>query len=718
MSKKLFFVIAFISVQISFAQKAITVEDLWKNYAYYGKYLYGLNSMNDGLHYTVQDQKGVIKYDYKTGNKVGEFTFGDLAVDDYSFSDDESKMLLSTDNDQIYRHSSKGYYHVYDVKTQKITALPKHNKIMSAAFNPAATMVAYVADNNIFMYDLASGTETQVTTDGKINSIINGQGDWVYEEELVLVRAFEWSNDGKKIAFVRFDETEVPKYEMAMYGGALYPKDYEFKYPKVGEKNSVVSAHVYDLASKKVDKIENLPQYEYIPRIKWTPSNELLVFTMNRLQNNLKINKVTWGESNMGARAGYSVALLMEESAPCYLEINDHMKFLADGSFIWVSEADGFNHIYHYDKAGKLISQVTSGKWDVTNVYGIDEKAKLIYYESAEISPMERHAYSISLDGKKKTQITKDKGVNSVEFTSGFQYYIVSNSTISKPTSMVLYDSKGKQVRKLLDNTDLENKLKETGINAPEFFTFKNSEGTTLNGYMIKPANFDANKKYPVFMYVYGGPGSQQVMDEWQGPNYMWFQMLAQQGYMIACIDNRGTGARGREFRTCTYKQLGKLEVDDQIDGAKYLGTLNYVDKSRIGIFGWSYGGYMTSLCITRGADVFKAAIAVAPVTNWKFYDSIYTERYMGTKESNPTGYDAQAPTAYADKLKGKFLLIHGTADDNVHFQNSVELISAMVKANKQFDLFVYPDKNHGIYGGNTRLHLYNMMTDFVKTNL
>lgn len=708
--KKVFIIIAFISVQISSAQKAITLDDIWKNYSYYNKYLYGLNSMNDGINYTVQEEDGVVKYDYKTGTKVGEYNFGSLQIEDYSFSDDESKILVSTEGDQIYRHSSKAYYHVYDVKTKNIISLPQHNKIMSPAFNPAASQVAYVADNNIFIYDLTSQKETQVTTDGEINRIINGQGDWVYEEELVLVRAFEWSPDGKKLAFVRFDETDVPQFEMAMYQGQLYPQDYEFKYPKVGENNSVVTAHLYDIPSGKLQKINGLPDYEYIPRIKWANANDLLVFTMNRLQNNLKINKVN--------TSSITVSLLMEESAPCYLEINDKMQFMADGSFIWLSEQDGFNHLYQYDKNGNLIRQITKGNWDVTAVYGVDEKAKLVYYESAEVSPMERHAYSISLDGKKKTQITKDKGVNSVEFTSGFKYYICTNSTLSKAPSMTLYDINGKVVRKLLDNSTLDNKLKETGINSPEFFTFKNSVGITLNGYMIKPANFDANKKYPVFMYVYGGPGSQEVKDEWQGQNYLWFQMLAQQGYMIVCVDNRGTGARGREFRTCTYKQLGKLEVDDQIDAAKYLGTLNYVEKNRIGIFGWSYGGYMTSLCITRGADVFKTAIAVAPVTNWKFYDSIYTERYMGTKESNPTGYDANAPTAYADKLKGNFLLIHGTADDNVHWQNSAELINAMVKANKQFDLFIYPDKNHGIYGGNTRLHLYTMMTNFIKEKL
>lgn len=713
--KKYSLLIAFIATQVLVAQKNITLDDIWKSRDFYPQYLYGLNSMNDGLHYTIEGDRGVEKYDYKTGAKVGEYIFDNLQMTDYSFSDDESKILVATESEPIYRHSSKGYYHVYDVKTQKSVALPKHNKIMSPAFDPTASKIAYVADNNIFIYDLATSTETQVTNDGKINRIINGQGDWVYEEELVLVRAFEWSPDGKKIAFIRFDETAVPQFEMAMYKGALYPKDYEFKYPKVGEKNSVVTAHVYELSSKKLEIIGGLPAYEYIPRIKWSGANDLLVFTMNRLQNNLKVNKVDLTRINA---TNVQPTLLLEETAPCYIEINDHMQFLSDGSFIWVSEKDGFNHIYLYGKDGKMITQITKGNWDVTDVYGVDEKSKVIYYESAEVSPMERHAYCISLDGKKKTQLTTKKGVNSVEFTKGFQYYIVTHSTISTAPSITLYDKKGKEVRKLIDNSTLDKKIKETGVNMPEFFTFKNTAGVELNGYMIKPANFDPNKKYPVFMTVYGGPGSQEVKDEWQGPNYIWMQMLAQQGYMIACIDNRGTGARGRDFRTCTYKQLGKLEVDDQIDGAKYLGSLPYVDKNRIGIFGWSYGGYMTSLCITRGADVFKTAIAVAPVTNWKFYDSIYTERYMGTKESNPNGYDAQAPIAYADKLKGNFLLVHGTADDNVHWQNSAELINAMVKANKQFDLFIYPDKNHGIYGGNTRLHLYTKMTNFIKEKL
>lgn len=665
--------------------------------------------MNDGKHYTVTENNTIVKYAYKSGEEVSRYSDIDIDIDNYQFSEDETKILVGTNEERIYRHSRKGEYYCYDLKTKKMIPLPTHNKIMVPQFNPAGNRVAYVADNNIYIYDLEAKKETQVTNDGKINFIINGHGDWVYEEELVVVRAFDWSPDGKKIAYLRFDETNVPQFEMATYRGKLYPKDYVFKYPKVGEKNANVTAHVYDVENGATAPITNLPEYEYIPRIKWANAGELIVFTMNRLQNHLVLNRV---DKTMKA------SKLFEEKAPSYLEINDHLQFLKDGSFIWVSENDGYNHIYLYSKDGKLIRQITKGQWDVTDVYGVDEKSKLVYYSSAEVSPMERHLYSITLDGKKKTQLTKKKGVNEIEFTSGFQYYICTHSTISSPGSTTLYDKKGNLIRELVNNKTLDSKIESTGINKPEFIKIKNSEGTDLNGYVIKPVGFDPSKKYPVFMYVYGGPGSQEVMDQWQGNNYMWFQMLAQKGYMIACVDNRGTGARGRDFRTCTYEKLGKLEVDDQIDAANYFASLPYVDKDRIGIFGWSYGGYMTSLCITRGANVFKTAIAVAPVSNWKYYDSIYTERYMGTKESNPNGYDDNAPTAFTDKLKGNFLLVHGTADDNVHWQNSAELINALVKSNKQFDLFIYPDRNHSIYGGNTRYHLYNMMTDFIMENL
>lgn len=712
--KKYILTLTLIAISFSaFCQNKITLEDLWIKYAYYPKSIYGLSSMNDGLHYTIQNEHTIEKYDYKTGKLQQSFSFkqgaGQIEFDGYSFSDDESKVLLATEQEAIYRHSTREKNIVYDLKKQTATPLSDKGKQMYATFSPAENKVAYIINNNLYYKDLDKNQEVQITTDGVATKIINGGSDWVYEEEFVLVRAFEWSPDGKKIAYLRFDETDVPLFEMPIYKGGLYPKNDEFKYPKVGEKNSNVTLYVYDLTTGKNDMI-NIPEsYEYIPRIKWNTKGELVFFTMNRLQNDLKL----WSVGS-----DHKAVVFFEEKAPSYLEIHDNLTFLNDGSFIWTSEADGYNHIYHYDAGGKLIRQLTRGNWEVTKFYGIDEEKKTLYYESAEVSPLERHTYSIQLDGKNKKQITTREGVNDVEFTSGFQYYICRHSGAGIAPSTTLYDKSGKEVRVLIDNNDLNKKLDDMQLKKPEFFSFQNSEGSSLNGYMIKPADFDAGKQYPVLMFVYGGPGSQQVMKQWGGFNYLWFQMLAQQGYIVACVDNRGTGARGRDFRTCTYQQLGKFETEDQIEAARYLGRQSYIDKDRIGIFGWSYGGYMSSLCITRGADVFKMAIAVAPVTNWKFYDSIYTERYMGTRESNPKGYDSNAPIAFADKLKGKYLLVHGTADDNVHWQNTAEMINALVKANKQFSQFSYPDRNHGIYGGTTRYHLYTMMTNFIQENL
>jgi len=713
--KKVLSIFLFVGMAVSVPAQNITLEDIWINYSYYPAGIAGLTSANDGLHYTVYENDSVKKYDYKTGGLKEGFAFRrdgkPIRFDGYSFSDDETRVLLATEQKSIYRYSTRENNIVYDLKKQAAQPLSSKGKQMYATFSPTENKAAYVIDNNIYYKDLDNGKEVQVTTDGAVNKIINGGSDWVYEEEFMLVRAFEWSPDGKKIAFLRFNETNVPLFEMPMYMGGLYPKDYEFKYPKVGEPNSVVTIFIYDLTTGKTTPVKIDTPYEYIPRIKWTKNpNELIVFVMNRLQNNLQLYKV---DASTG-----TPSLFFYETSETYLEINDNLNFLSDGSFIWTSERNGYNHIYHYDSKGILIRQVTSGNWDVTSFHGIDEEKGTLFYTSTEVSPLERHTYSVKLDGTGKKKLTPKEGVNDVEFTKGFTYFICRNSNAGMAPSTTLHDRSGKEIRVLVDNKDLNDKLTKLNLAKPEFFTFKNSGGTELNGYMIKPANFDPNKKYPVFMTVYGGPGSQEVMKQWEGSNYIWYQMLAQKGYIIACVDNRGTGGRGRDFRTCTYKQLGKLETDDQIDAAKYLGALPYVDKSRIGIFGWSYGGYMSSLCITRGADVFKTAIAVAPVSNWKFYDSIYTERYMGTKESNPTGYDGNAPIAYTDKLKGNYLLIHGTADDNVHWQNTAELINAFVRSNKQFDLFIYPDRNHGIYGGNTRYHLYTKMTNFLLENL
>lgn len=698
-----------------FAQKEITLEDIWLKYSYSAKGVYGWRSMKDGLHYTVKQGNKIVKYDYNTGTVQQEwaFTVGGTALefDDYTFSADEKKILLSTESEPIYRYSSLDKNYVYEIENNRLFELDEGGKQQNAHFSPNGSKVAYLKANNIFIKELNTGRLTQVTTDGHKNHVINGGSDWVYEEEFAIVRAFEWSPDGNYIAYLRFDETEVPLFEMAMFEGRLYPKDYEFKYPKVGEKNAVVTLHIYHVTTQQSKKIELGSTYEYIPRLGWTPDGKVYAISMNRLQNELTFHLV---EPN-----DLQSKVLFTETRDTYIEIHDHFRFFNGGkTLLWTSEQDGFNHIYLIDVATGKQTQVTRGNWEVTEVHGIDEKNKLIYYESTEVSPLQRQTFTISLDGKKKNRITPLAGVNKVQFSEGFQYMLCNTSQAGKPSVYSLCDNQGKVIRVLEDNKTLNDKLESLSLNKPEFFSFKNSVGTLLNGYMIKPRGFDANKKYPVLMFVYGGPGSQQVMDQWGGSNYLWFQMLAQQGYLIACVDNRGTGGRGRVFRDCTYKQLGKLETEDQIDAARYLGSLPYVDAGRIGIFGWSYGGYMSSLCITKGADVFKAAIAVAPVTNWKFYDSIYTERYMGTKETNPEGYDANAPIAFADKLKGNYLLIHGTADDNVHWQNTAEMIRALVKAGKQFEQFIYPDKNHGIYGGNTRYHLYTLMTDFLKRKL
>lgn len=697
----------------------ISVSDIWTNYSFYAAGIDDLRSMNDGLHYTLnENDSAIVKYEYATGNKNGDLfnvnqTAGAVTnFANYAFNDDETALLLTTSMKKRYRHATYDENFVFDLKTKKTTKLSDKGLQMYADFAPEGNKIAYVIDNNLYYKDLNSNTEFQITTDGKWNYIINGGSDWVYEEEFVLVRSFEWSPDGSKIAFYKFNEEQVPQFDMMTYKGKLYPENYEFKYPKVGEKNSIVEIYIYDIASKKTQKVNITKGYEYIPRIKWTnDGSALCVFTMNRLQNDLELflaNPATGNTSSM-----------FRETAQYYLEINDDLTFLPDNkSFIWRSEKDGWYHLYQYDMTGKLINQITKGDWDVTSFKGFDESTNMIYYMSTEESIFQRHLYAVSLDGKKSKKLTDKNGMNYVDFSTGYKYFIKTNSSMMVPDHISLCDNSGKEIRMLENNKALLDYLNTLKVKKPEYFTFTTTDGVELNGYMIKPFDFDANKKYPVFMTLYGGPGSQEVIEGYDGFNMMWHQMLAQKGYIIVCVDNRGTGARGTAFRTSTYGQLGKYETNDQIEAAKWLAKQKYVDGGRIGIWGWSYGGYMSSLCITRGADVFKMAIAVAPVTNWKYYDNIYSERYMGTLESNPTGYDANAPMFYANQLKGKYLLVHGTGDDNVHFQNSVELMNTLIKNNKQFDLMAYPDRNHGISGGGARLHLYTMMTNFVIENL
>jgi dipeptidyl-peptidase-4 len=584
--------------------------------------------------------------------------------------------------------------------------------IQEPTFSPDGSKVAYGYNNNIYVRDLASGTTTEVTTDGKKNRIINGITDWVYEEEFGFVRAFDWNAAGTHIAYIRFDETQVPEFSMDVYGKDLYQTQQVFKYPKAGEQNATVSLHLYELASGKKSDVD-LTAYNsyYIPRIKWTKDpNVLSVQLTNRKQNTVDLVFVD-AKNN-------SSKLVLQDTDDAYVDITDNLTFLANNSFIWTSEKDGWNHIYHYDKNGKLLNQVTDGDWEVTRYYGFDTKTGRIYYQSSERGSIYRDVYSILPSGENKVQLTKRPGSNSASFSADFSYFINTFSSAMVPPVYTLHNAlDGEKVREILNNTELRTKLLAYDMSEKEFSTIE-VNGNELNMYMIKPADFDPNKKYPLFMYQYSGPGSQNVADRWGGSNDYWHQMLAQEDIIVVCVDGRGTGLKGRDFKKVTQLELGKYEVQDQIGAAQKLAELPYIDGDRIGIWGWSYGGFMSANCLFQGADTFSMAIAVAPVGSWRFYDTIYTERYMSTPQENPGGYDNNSPITHVDKLKGDFLLVHGTADDNVHVQNSTRLVEALVQANKQFDWAMYPDKNHGIYGGNTRLHLYTKMTNFILENL
>ncbi|RXG27991.1 S9 family peptidase [Leeuwenhoekiella palythoae] len=702
-------------------QKNITLEEIYDG-TFRMQYLDRLHSMNNGKEYAVLNTdrntgtKTLDVYSYKTGEKVNTL-INSSEIDGldyfigYTLSADESKALLSTKLRSIYRRSSLGVYYVYDLDTKELVQVAEE-AIQEPTFSPDASKVAYGRDNNIYIKDLSSGTTTQVTTDGAKNKVINGITDWVYEEEFAFVRAFDWNANGDKIAYIRFDESEVPEFSMDVFGNELYPSKDTFKYPKAGETNATVSLHIYDVASTETKAVDLSGfQNYYIPRLEWTPeANVLAVQTTNRKQNDINLLFVD------GTSA--EAKLILSDKDDAYVDVTDNLTFLEDNDFIWTSEKDGWNHIYLYDKNGKLKNQVTQGPWEVTSYYGYDPKSNRVFYQSSENGSINRGVYSIKVNGKGKEALAAEAGTNSANFSTDFTYFINSFSDAETPYVFTLNDAKdGDVVRKIKDNQALKDQFDDYVISEKEFFTLP-VNGEELNAYMIKPKDFDPNKKYPVFMTQYSGPGSQSVANSWSAGNGYWFQMLAQEGYIIVCVDPRGTGLKGRDFKKMTQKELGKYEVEDQIAAAQALGERDYVDAERIGIWGWSYGGFMASNCIFQGADTFKMAIAVAPVTSWRFYDSIYTERYMTTPQENASGYDNNSPLSHVDKLEGKFLLVHGSADDNVHVQNSMRLIEALVQANKQFDWAIYPDKNHGIYGGNTRLHLYTKMTNFIKENL
>lgn len=711
----------------------ITLEDLFKKSSFIQSTVTGLASTKDGLNYTILENGGrqIVKYSYKTGEKVEVVL--DLqtlrndsltSVSEYVFSKDESKVLLMTDREPVYRRSFTALYFVYNFVTKELTRLST-GKQQVATFSPDGERVAFVRNNNLFVKSLRFKTERQLTIDGEFNKIINGIPDWVYEEEFEFNRAYEWSPDSKQVAYLKFNEEAVSTFGIPMYKGlnpehlenSLYPGEYRFKYPKAGEKNSIVSVWVYDIkAGQNIQMDLGTETDIYIPHIQWTYGGKnLSILKMNRLQNR---GDLLYANSYSG-----DTRLIYTEKNKRYIETDflDNLQFLPDDkSFVILSEQDGYKHLYLYDNSGVKVKQLTSGKFDVIKYYGYDSVNKTFYYQAAAVSPLQREVYGVSLDPKKKISLTTvmlstKSGTNNADFSNGFKFYINQYSNLTTPLLVTLHDISGKQIRVLKENEELKSKIAERKIPQKEFFTFKNSEGTILNGWMIKPANFNPGTKYPVVMTQYSGPNSQQVLDAFK---VGWENYLAANGYLAVCVDPRGTGARGEDFRKCTYGQLGKYESDDQIEAARYVATLPYADGKNIAIWGWSYGGFMSAMCLAKGGAVFKAGISVAPVTNQRFYDTVYSERYMGLPGQNPEGYDQNSPISLAAGIKGKLLLVHGTADDNVHYQNSLEFAEAMVQAGVQFQMMSYLNRNHGIRGGNTTMHLYTMFDNFLKENL
>jgi len=710
------------ATSVIYAQdKEISLEEIYDG-TFRQERLQSLQSLNNGEEYVVLNRDRQVNtssidvYSYKTGTMLRSLLKStDLdeisRFQGFQLSKKENKILLSTQVEQIYRRSSRAIYYIYNVKDKSLTKL-SDKKVQEPTFAPDASKVAYVFENNIYSYDLASGKEIQITTDGKNNSIINGVTDWVYEEEFAFVRAFDWNKTGTHIAYLKFDESKVPEFSMDMFGKDLYPTQQVFKYPKAGEKNSEVELYMYELSSGENEKVA-LGNYEdfYIPRIKWTQDPAILsIQVLNRHQNDLDLIFVD-AEDN-------EAKVIMNETDEAYIDITDNLTFLEDNSFIWTSEKDGWNHIYLYNEDGELENQVTKGNWEVTNYYGYNEGANRIFYQSTENGSVNRDVYSIKPNGKRKTRLTQKGGMNSADFSADFTYFINSYTSTENPYEFTLHNAKnGKLVREIKDNAALLKK--EAAYNfSPKVLSTLQINGNELNMWMIKPKDFDPNKEYPLLMFQYSGPGSQSVSNSYFGTNDYWYQLLANEGYIVATVDGRGTGFKGAAFKKVTQKELGKYEVQDQIDAAKELGARDYIDKDRIGIWGWSYGGFMSSNAILKGNDTFSMAIAVAPVISWRFYDTIYTERYMTTPQENPSGYDENSPINHVEKLKGDYLLIHGGGDDNVHLQNTMRMVEALVQANKQFDWAIYPDRNHGIYGGNTRLHLYTLMTNFIKEKL
>ncbi|MDR2407334.1 MAG: S9 family peptidase [Bacteroidales bacterium] len=716
-----------LGISSTFAQKKeITVGGIWKDYTFLPYSISGFSTMPEGDYYTVTGINGIDKYSFASGEKITTLVKNEdlrsasngkismKSIDTYSFDKDENQLLIATKLENIYRRSTKAFYYIYNItaKTMRMLSDTTKGKQSFATFSNDGKKIAFVRDNNIFVVDLENNTEVALTTDGLNRHIINGMADWVYEEELDMSQAFTWSPDNTKLAYLRFDEQKVKEFSMTVWGN-LYPEEYKFKYPKAGEDNSLVDVYIHDMATGQKTKLDLGDNTNcYIPRIYWLPnSTDLIALKLNRHQNKLEFFRYNTQNQQQD--------LVYTDENPYWLNVTDQYYFLDDNrTMIATSERNGFNHIYKISFGGK-ITQLTNGNWEVATISAVDKKNKLIYYLSNETSLLNRDLYCIDFNGKKKQLLTNGKGWNTPVFSPSTQYYRNVYADLNTPPIYTIHDNKGKEIRLINDNTKYKEVIKEYNFANREIFSFTTEENILLYGWMLKPADFDSTKKYPVLMHVYGGPESQEVKNSFFSSfDLAWYQLLAQKGYIVACVDGRGTATRGDAFKKVIYKQLGKLEVIDQINAARYLKSLSYVDGDRIGIWGWSFGGYLSSLALMQGGDVFKMAISVAPVTTWRYYDNIYTERFLQTPQENPSGYDENSPITHVNKMKGKYLLVHGTADDNVHFQNAIDLVTALNKAEKQYEQFFYPNKNHSIYGGNTRYHLYTKLTDFILKNL
>ena len=708
------------------AADSLVFEDIFRG-VYAARGIDALRSTADGQHYTLLERPGsrtqIVLYNYRDGQSV-DTLFSDRGYPElegksiftYILSPDERKILLGTDRRDVFRRSYTALYFLYDTASGTLEPV-SDQRIQQPTFSPDGSKIAYAKDNDLYYKDLSDGSTRRVTYDGHPGRIINGTADWVYEEEFSFNRALEFSPDSKMLAFIRFDEREVPSYTFPVFAGEAphitpyekYPGEYTYKYPKTGEKNSKVSVHTFDIKSKVTRKI-NLPLEEggYIPRIRFTQDpGKLAIMTLNRHQNRFDLY--------FADPRSTVCKLAVRDESDTYIRENvfDNIIFYPE-NFSFVSEKSGYNHLYWYSIGGNLIKQVTSGPYEVQDFLGYDPEDDCFYFSSNEESPLRSAIYKIDRKGK-KIKLSSQAGTNSAQFSTNMKYFMNRYSSSNTPTVITLNDNTGKALTTLVDNSALKQKLKGYAIPKKEFFSFQTSDGITLNGWMMKPADFSAGKKYPVLMYQYSGPGSQQVLDKF---GVSWETYMASQGYIVACVDGRGTGGRGAEFAKSTYLNLGIKEAKDQVETALYLGRQPYVDKDRIGIWGWSYGGYMTIMSMSEGTPVFKAGVAVAPVTDWNYYDTVYGERFMRTPKENAEGYKASSAFTRANNLHGNLLLVHGMADDNVHFQNCVEYAEHLVQLGKQFDMQVYTNRNHSIFGGNTRLHLYTKLTNFFNREL